>query len=226
MTSVPWFLESRVLWYRKDWLAETGLSAPGNWAELLEVAKAMTGGGRYGLSDWRLYQPGRPFISVANTRTIHTIFGNGIERAVFFLRSTTPRSESLRTVSDLKRVTGAERDIEPLPILGHWNGGWCFTLDGDVLPGLGEPHVWDWCRSGIYPQHMMIDPPGRVLSGACSFRDGDEYDTGTLTTGATSMIVEAAGTEALITTLPLIEALPTDPLAGRLIEEMIDWLYA
>jgi ABC-type glycerol-3-phosphate transport system substrate-binding protein len=48
VTSVPWFLETRVLWYRKDWLKDAGLEAPRTWAEFDAAAKALTKNGRFG----------------------------------------------------------------------------------------------------------------------------------------------------------------------------------
>jgi multiple sugar transport system substrate-binding protein len=38
----------KALFIRKDWLAKAGGKAPKTWAELVEVAKAMTGGGKWG----------------------------------------------------------------------------------------------------------------------------------------------------------------------------------
>jgi N,N'-diacetylchitobiose transport system substrate-binding protein len=50
MTSVPWFLETRGLWYRKDWFAEAGLAPPTNWDELRKAAQRLTGNRRYGIA--------------------------------------------------------------------------------------------------------------------------------------------------------------------------------
>ena len=38
----------KALYVRKDWLAKAGMKAPRTWAELVEVGKAITGGGRWG----------------------------------------------------------------------------------------------------------------------------------------------------------------------------------
>ena len=48
VTSVPWFLETRVLWYRKDWFKDAGLAAPRTWAEFDAAAKALTKDGHFG----------------------------------------------------------------------------------------------------------------------------------------------------------------------------------
>ncbi|WP_421724960.1 extracellular solute-binding protein [Bauldia sp.] len=50
VTSVPWFLETRVLWYRKDWFDEAGLAPPSTWDELQETATALTEGRRFGIA--------------------------------------------------------------------------------------------------------------------------------------------------------------------------------
>jgi len=38
----------KALFVRKDWLAKAGMKAPRTWTELVEVGKAMTGGGKWG----------------------------------------------------------------------------------------------------------------------------------------------------------------------------------
>lgn len=38
----------KAMYIRKDWLAKTGMKAPKTWTELVEVGKAMTGGGKWG----------------------------------------------------------------------------------------------------------------------------------------------------------------------------------
>ena len=45
---MPWFLETRVLWYRKDWFKDEGLAAPRTWAEFDAAAKAITKDGHFG----------------------------------------------------------------------------------------------------------------------------------------------------------------------------------
>ena len=49
VTSVPWFLETRVLWYRKDWLEELGAAPPRTWDDLVSLAQAMTKDKQFGL---------------------------------------------------------------------------------------------------------------------------------------------------------------------------------
>lgn len=46
---LPWGLDPRVIFYRKDLLEEAGVEVPTNWAEFREAAKALTGDGKYGL---------------------------------------------------------------------------------------------------------------------------------------------------------------------------------
>lgn len=46
---LPWAVDTRVLFYRKDLLEAAGVAVPTNWAELREAAKALTGDGKYGI---------------------------------------------------------------------------------------------------------------------------------------------------------------------------------
>jgi multiple sugar transport system substrate-binding protein len=47
--ALPWQIDIRIPWIRTDFLEETGLPMPTNWAELDAVLEAMTGGDRYGI---------------------------------------------------------------------------------------------------------------------------------------------------------------------------------
>lgn len=49
-TSVPWFLETRVLFYRKDLFAAAGINAPTNWTELESAVKKMVSLGHGGFA--------------------------------------------------------------------------------------------------------------------------------------------------------------------------------
>ncbi len=46
---IPWNVDARCIYYRKDFFEEKGLKEPKNWDEFIEVAKALTDGERYGL---------------------------------------------------------------------------------------------------------------------------------------------------------------------------------
>jgi multiple sugar transport system substrate-binding protein len=61
---VPWYVETRLLYYRKDIAAKAGITAPpATWDELKAMAKAMQdkGGSKYGISlgtkNWQEYFP-------------------------------------------------------------------------------------------------------------------------------------------------------------------------
>ena len=61
---VPWFLDTRVLFYRTDIAEKAGVTAaPTTWAELKEAARAMQsrGGAKYGISlptdSWHIFLP-------------------------------------------------------------------------------------------------------------------------------------------------------------------------
>lgn len=46
---LPWGLDPRVIWYRKDLLEAAGVEVPTNWDEFRDAAQALTGDGKYGL---------------------------------------------------------------------------------------------------------------------------------------------------------------------------------
>jgi multiple sugar transport system substrate-binding protein len=61
---VPWYVETRVLYYRTDIAKKAGITKPpANWAELKEMARAMKqkGGAKYGISltpnNWQEFMP-------------------------------------------------------------------------------------------------------------------------------------------------------------------------
>ncbi len=47
--SLPWGLDTRVMYYRKDFFAQANLQPPTNWDELKTAAKKLTGNGKYGM---------------------------------------------------------------------------------------------------------------------------------------------------------------------------------
>jgi multiple sugar transport system substrate-binding protein len=47
--ALPWQIDIRIPWIRTDYLEETGLDMPSNWAELDEVLNAITQDNRYGI---------------------------------------------------------------------------------------------------------------------------------------------------------------------------------
>src|ERR1700726_2237068 len=46
LTALPWFIDSGMLYYRKDLLDELGAKSPETWEELIESAKKLTGSGK------------------------------------------------------------------------------------------------------------------------------------------------------------------------------------
>ncbi len=49
---IPWWSETRVLFYHKDLLDKAGVKPPTTWAELTEAAKKLTVGEQYGFTFW------------------------------------------------------------------------------------------------------------------------------------------------------------------------------
>lgn len=55
LLGIPWYVDTRVLYYRTDLLSEVGYDhAPQDWDELYDVAKKLAQKGKYGIT---LYQP-------------------------------------------------------------------------------------------------------------------------------------------------------------------------
>ena len=46
LTALPWFIDSGMLYYRKDLLDELGAKSPETWNELIDSAKKLTGSGK------------------------------------------------------------------------------------------------------------------------------------------------------------------------------------
>lgn len=46
LTALPWFVDSGMLYYRKDLLADLNVRAPETWAELIDAAKQLTSSGK------------------------------------------------------------------------------------------------------------------------------------------------------------------------------------
>ncbi|MFN8523896.1 MAG: extracellular solute-binding protein [Chloroflexota bacterium] len=46
--SIPWYIETRVLYYHKDLLAQAGVNPPTTWAEWVDAAKALTNADQIG----------------------------------------------------------------------------------------------------------------------------------------------------------------------------------
>lgn len=55
LLGIPWYVDTRILYYRSDLLSEVGYEhAPQNWDELYDAAKKLAQKGKYGIT---LYQP-------------------------------------------------------------------------------------------------------------------------------------------------------------------------
>ena len=48
--AIPWWSETRVLFYHKDLLDKAGVKPPTTWAEWVEAAKKLTSGEQYGFA--------------------------------------------------------------------------------------------------------------------------------------------------------------------------------
>jgi multiple sugar transport system substrate-binding protein len=90
--ALPWGVDIRVWFYRKDHFAERGVAVPSSWAELREAAKRLTTGDRYGI------------VAAGDSRGGHYIFNAMLNNGGGLF---TPQAE-LALLSDPKNREGLE----------------------------------------------------------------------------------------------------------------------
>ena len=70
--TVPWYIETRVLFYHKDLLEQAGVKPPTTWAEWVEVAKALTTPDQFGfVVPMEGTNPGQLFIPLGDLERRH-----------------------------------------------------------------------------------------------------------------------------------------------------------
>ncbi len=95
---VPWYTETRVIFYHKDLLAQAGVKPPTSWQELMRAAKALTKGEeQFGFlfpsaTTW----PGQFFIPLATSAG-----GNLLDKEGTLTATTGPFKDALQFLADL-----------------------------------------------------------------------------------------------------------------------------
>jgi ABC-type glycerol-3-phosphate transport system substrate-binding protein len=94
--SVPWYIETRVLYYHKDLLDQAGVKPPTTWAEWAEVATACTTPDQFGfIVPTEGTNPGQLFVPLAISNGGMMIDGSGTVVA-----NSAPVMEALKFVTD------------------------------------------------------------------------------------------------------------------------------
>jgi ABC-type glycerol-3-phosphate transport system substrate-binding protein len=94
--AIPWWSETRVLFYHKDLLDKAGVKPPATWAEWVEAAKKLTSGEQYGFAfttDGTF--PGQLWVPLGISNG-----GRIIDKAGLVVSDTAPMREALTFVTD------------------------------------------------------------------------------------------------------------------------------
>jgi hypothetical protein len=176
-------------------------------------------------SVWRLGSAEPSLICANNLRAVQALLDGKPRRTAVLMRPELPGATNiLGAPGDLAKHGLASTDARFVDVKGDWNGGWAFSTGRTELPSLSDPGLWTSYHWRVFPRHMMVGLMGEVITGATSFEDATLYDTGMLRTGATTIILKKQGCELLLTTLPLIDALPHSPFAQAVVQDIVNWL--
>jgi multiple sugar transport system substrate-binding protein len=125
--ALPWAVDVRVWFYRKDHYAERGVEVPRNWSELREVAKKLTGNERYGI------------VGAGDSRGGHYIFSSMLNN-----------DGGLFTVDRKLALTSDPRNREALEALS------AIARDGSIHPASPGYNNQDSNKSFLQGQSSMI----------------------------------------------------------------------
>lgn len=174
---------------------------------------------------WRMGSGGPTLICANNLRMVQTLFDGPPRRAAVLMRPELPAATNIiGAPADLAKHGLGTADARFVEVKGDWNGGWAFSTGSHHLPAFASAGLWNSTHWEIFPRHLMTGLQGDTITGATSFENASLYDTGTLRTGATTVILSKAGHEVLLTTLPLAEAAPRSALARGAISDILNWL--
>lgn len=151
---LPWAVDLRVLFYRKDLLEAAGLEAPKNWDELRAAAKTLTADGKFGL------------VSSGDSGGMHWILASSINNGGgLFDAEGKPALNGERTTEALQFLTDlvADGSVNPASV-GYVNddargaffrGEAAFLLNGPLLPD----------QAGDVKDQIGIVPPMQAAHG-------------------------------------------------------------
>ncbi len=145
VSGVPWYVETRLLYYRTDIAEKAGItSPPATWDDLMATAKAMqsTGGAKYGISlgtkNWQEYFPflwsnGGDVVDASGAPTLNS--PQAVEALTFynsfFKEGLTPKSVPEGFAVEAAFVAGDN----PMFFSGPWHLGLIKTAGGAAFEG-------------------------------------------------------------------------------------------
>lgn len=174
---------------------------------------------------WRMGSDGPALICANNLRMVHTLFDGPAQRTAVLMRPELPNTTNIvGAPGDLAKHGLASRDARFVDVKGDWNGGWAFSTGSGILPSFAEARVWSSPYWHIFPRHMVLGLQGETITGASSFEGASLYQTGSLRTGATTIVLTKGRHEILLTSLPLAEAAPRSAVARGVLADILAWL--
>jgi Glycosyl hydrolases family 2, TIM barrel domain len=193
--------------------------------DLFDPRDELSAWGGDAATPWRLGSIAPSLICANNLRMVQTLLDGKSRRSAVLMRPEIPGATNIvGAPGDLAKHGLATADARFVDVKGDWNGGWAFSTGRPDLPSLADAGLWTSPHWRIFPRHMMVGLNGDVITGATSFEEATLYDTGMLRTGATTIILRKNGSELLLTTLPLVDALHHSPFARGVVQDIANWL--
>jgi hypothetical protein len=175
---------------------------------------------------WQMGSGGPALICANNHRLVQTLFDGPARRTAVLMRPELPGTTNiLGAPADLAKHGVASQDARFAEVKGDWNGGWAFSTGSEILPSFADARIWSSPYWRIFPRYMMVGLQGETISGATSFEAASLYETGSLRTGATTVLLNKGGLEVLLTSLPLVEAARRSAFARGVLADILAWLH-
>jgi Glycosyl hydrolases family 2, TIM barrel domain len=193
--------------------------------DLFDPRDELSAWGGDAATPWRLGSAAPSLICANNLRMVQTLLDGPPRRSAVLMRPELPGATNIMgSPGDLAKHRLAAADARFVDVKGDWNGGWAFSTGRPDLPSLSAACLWTSHHWRIFPRHMIVGLNGDVITGATSFEDATLYCTGMLRTGATTIILRKNGSELLLTSLPLVDALNHSPFAHFIVRDIVRWL--